>query len=113
LSLILCNVKLCQTSTEPKSPILHYGRNGNKKGTCVKLYPKGFGKGTCVKLYPKGFGCEYPFVKLNCVSILRELLVGELFGYKKGAFIGAIKDHEEKIALLNGGTLFLIISDQA
>jgi len=100
LSLILCNVKLCQTSTEPKSLILHYGRNGNKKGICVKIYPK-------------GFGCEDPFVKLNCVSILRELLVGELFGYKKGAFIGAIKDHEEKIALLNGGTLFLIISDQA
>jgi len=47
------------------------------------------------------------FVKLNCASIPRDILEGELFGYKKGAFTGAVQDYAGKIALSDGGTLFL------
>ncbi len=48
-----------------------------------------------------------PFVELNCASIPKDLLEGELFGYKKGAFTGAFQDYDGKIALSDCGTLFL------
>lgn len=48
-----------------------------------------------------------PFVKVNCAAIPENLLESELFGYKKGAFTGAIKDTPGKIELADGGTIFL------
>ncbi len=48
-----------------------------------------------------------PFIAINSASIPRDLLESELFGYKKGAFTGAVKDKEGKIEAANGGTLFL------
>jgi len=52
-------------------------------------------------------GRKGPIVKLNCASIPKDILEGELFGYKKGAFTGAVQDYAGKIALSDGGTLFL------
>jgi len=48
-----------------------------------------------------------PFVSINCASIPETLLESELFGYKKGAFTGAINDKKGKFLLASGGTLFL------
>lgn len=48
-----------------------------------------------------------PFVSINCAAIPETLLEAELFGYRKGAFTGAIKDKKGKFILANGGTLFL------
>lgn len=48
-----------------------------------------------------------PFVAINASSIPKDLLESELFGYRKGAFTGATKDKDGKIAAANGGTLFL------
>src|SRR5579875_268784 len=48
-----------------------------------------------------------PFVAVNCSAFTRELLEGELFGYKAGAFTGAQKDKKGLFELANGGTLFL------
>ncbi|GAB4295090.1 MAG: hypothetical protein Kow0090_09910 [Myxococcota bacterium] len=48
-----------------------------------------------------------PFVVVNCAAIPSELVESELFGYKKGAFTGAISDRIGKIELADGGTLFL------
>lgn len=48
-----------------------------------------------------------PFIKINCAAIPTDLLEGELFGHKKGAFTGADQDRTGKIELAHNGTLFL------
>ncbi len=48
-----------------------------------------------------------PLVKLNCAALPQHLIEGELFGYVKGAFTGAVNDFPGMIAAAAGGTLFL------
>src|SRR5690554_1653604 len=50
---------------------------------------------------------DQPFVPVNCSAIPAELLEGELFGYERGAFPGAITERAGRCELANGGTLFL------
>lgn len=47
------------------------------------------------------------FVALNCSAFGKDILESELFGYKQGAFTGALKDKKGLIEEANGGTLFL------
>lgn len=47
------------------------------------------------------------FIALNCGAFTKDLLESELFGYKAGAFTGAIKDKKGLMEEANGGTLFL------
>src|SRR6266566_3505389 len=46
-------------------------------------------------------------VKLNCAAFPQTMIEGELFGYVKGAFTGAMHDFPGMISAANGGTLFL------
>jgi two-component system NtrC family response regulator len=48
-----------------------------------------------------------PFVAINCSAFAKDLLEGELFGYKAGAFTGATKDKKGLVELAHEGTLFL------
>ncbi|PIE43952.1 MAG: two-component system response regulator GlrR [Gammaproteobacteria bacterium] len=48
-----------------------------------------------------------PFIAVNCGAIPQELMEAELFGYRKGAFTGAVADHAGLFSAANGGTLFL------
>lgn len=50
----------------------------------------------------------YPFVRVNCAAIPRELFEAELFGYEKGSFTGASnKGKAGKFELAHMGTIFL------
>ena len=48
-----------------------------------------------------------PMVKLNCAAFPQTMIEGELFGYVKGAFTGAMNDFPGVIGAADGGTLFL------
>lgn len=48
-----------------------------------------------------------PFVTLHCGALPETLFESELFGHRRGAFTGANRDREGRIAQANGGTLFI------
>ena len=50
---------------------------------------------------------DRPLVIKNCGTFNKELLRSELFGYRKGAFTGALESREGLLSLANNGTLFL------
>jgi len=50
---------------------------------------------------------DNPFIAINCGSIPENLLESEFFGYVKGAFTGADKNHKGLFEEASGGTLFL------
>ena len=58
-------------------------------------------------LHFEGERRERPFRSINCGAIPENLIESELFGYVKGAFTGAEKDHEGLFMSADGGTLFL------
>ena len=50
---------------------------------------------------------DRPFIPVNCSAIPENLFESEFFGYKKGAFTGALVDKPGFFDLADGGTLFL------
>ena len=58
-------------------------------------------------LHLASYRAEYPFVAINCGALSPELVDSELFGHVKGAFTGALRDHQGVFAQADGGTLFL------
>ena len=70
--------------------------------------PTGAGKEVLARVLheasPRAAG---PFVGLNCGALPEHLIEDLLFGHEKGAFSGAIRDHQGVFEQAQGGTVFL------
>lgn len=68
----------------------------------------GTGKEICARaIHNLSDRCRQPFVMVNCPAIPEHLLESELFGYRRGAFTGANKDHAGLFIEANRGTICL------
>ncbi len=78
------------------SPVLITGESGTGK----EIFAQAIHQASLRKVYP--------FVRINCAAIPRDLMESELFGYAKGAFTGALSGGKPgKFELADQGTAFL------
>ncbi|HSI22129.1 MAG TPA: sigma-54 dependent transcriptional regulator [Methylophilaceae bacterium] len=78
-----------------QAPVYISGESGSGKELAARL------------IHANSARREGPFVPVNCGAIPENLMESEFFGYKKGAFTGALQDREGFFQAANGGTLFL------
>jgi PAS domain S-box-containing protein len=50
---------------------------------------------------------DKPFVTVNCAGLTDSLLTSQLFGHRRGAFTGAVEDHQGVFEAAHEGILFL------
>ncbi len=78
-----------------QAPIHVSGESGSGKELAARL------------IHLKGSRQDGAFIAVNCGAIPENLMESEFFGYRKGAFTGALSDREGFFQAANGGTLFL------
>ncbi len=67
----------------------------------------GVGKEIVAEHLHRASGRKGRFVALNCAALAESLIEGELFGFEKGSFTGAVHSKEGLFESAEGGTLFL------
>jgi two-component system response regulator AtoC len=68
----------------------------------------GVGKGfTARAIHDASSRADGPFIIVNCASLPGDLLESELFGFERGAFMGAAQARPGLVEAAQGGTLFL------
>jgi len=88
-------LEIIPTIAASDSTVLIGGESGTGKGLLAHT------------IHSKSTRSKGRLVTLNCGALPEPLLESELFGYKKGAFTGAIRDRPGRVAAAQGGTLFL------
>jgi two-component system response regulator PilR (NtrC family) len=78
-----------------QAPVYISGESGSGKELAARL------------IHASSVRRDGPFVPVNCGAIPENLMESEFFGYRKGAFTGALQDREGFFHAANGGTLFL------
>ncbi|APR86547.1 Hydrogenase-4 transcriptional activator [Minicystis rosea] len=69
--------------------------------------PTGAGKEVLARAVHTLSGRQGDFVAVNCGALPRDLVEGELFGHRRGAFSGATEDRPGLVRAADRGTLFL------
>ena len=87
--------KTIQTSANSEYTVLIRGASGTGKEICARA------------IHSLSTRSKKPFVMVNCPAIPEHLLESELFGYRKGAFTGADRDHAGLFFQADGGTICL------
>ena len=82
-------------AAETDSNVCIYGESGTGKELIAK------------SLHLLSSRKDKPFVAVNCATIPKGLHEGELFGYEKGAFTGAVRKKRGFFVQAHGGTIFL------
>ncbi len=76
--------------------------------TVLILGETGVGKEVYAQaIHARSLRASKPFLQVNCAALPESLLNGELFGYEKGAFTGAVKAKAGLFEAASGGTVFL------
>jgi len=95
-SILIKNAKeIASKVTATDTPVLLLGETGTGK----ELFAQA--------IHYTGSRKNKPFVAVNCSAIAKDILESEMFGYKAGAFTGAVKNKKGLFEEANTGTLFL------
>jgi len=86
---------LIETTANARSTVLVTGESGTGKELVARA------------MHYASDRSERPFVSINCAALPDNLVEAELFGYEKGAFTGAVRQHRGKFEAADGGTLLL------
>jgi DNA-binding NtrC family response regulator len=87
--------RLIDAVSRNKTTVLISGESGTGKELVART------------IHERSERADRPFLAVNCAGLAETLLDSQLFGHRRGAFTGAVADHEGVFRAADTGTLFL------